>query len=406
MKTTNNLGLKKIELTDSPADITVQDLNWDLIDKHLYSAVSYQKAGGTGTAITLSDVTLVDGFSKTFIVTTANAGAATTINGKPLYKTGTTLAPSITAGNAVTVWYHHTGDCFFIKNDDFQILTTLAQIGLTAGTETMQAIGQAMPDYSMLVWQKLTTNASLDYPKTSGVLTVIRYSQYRVEFRFIYGATGSVSEEYFGYGDNNITPWFTGWKKNISTSDVDLGSLSSLVTSISALPTIAIDLNTIIVGKLEVWRTTDTTLNTPYKQGLLPQVAGICLSYANTASYCIQLFMPTGNINIYTRMKSNGTWSEWSRKSIASTKTDTTLTAASWVGTAAPFTYTLAVTGVTSVNYVEILPQATLTSAQAMALSSAQVLTGTQATNSITLKAFGKRPAIDIPITIIIRGDV
>ena len=115
MKTTNNLGLKKIELTDSPADITVQDSNWDLIDKHLYSAVSYQKAGGTGTAISLSDITLVDGYNKTFIVTTANTGGDTTINGKPLYKPGTTSAPSITPGKAVTVWYSQTGDCFFIK---------------------------------------------------------------------------------------------------------------------------------------------------------------------------------------------------------------------------------------------------------------------------------------------------
>ena len=35
MKTTNNLGLKKIELTDSPPDITVQDFNWDIIDHTL-----------------------------------------------------------------------------------------------------------------------------------------------------------------------------------------------------------------------------------------------------------------------------------------------------------------------------------------------------------------------------------
>ncbi|MDF2844933.1 MAG: hypothetical protein K0R00_3359 [Herbinix sp.] len=115
MKTTNNLGLKKIELSDSPPDITIQDTNWDLIDKHLYSAVNYQKAGGTGTTITLNEVTLTDGFSKTFIVTTANAGAATTINGKSLYKPGGILAPNLIAGKAVTVWYSSTGDCFFIK---------------------------------------------------------------------------------------------------------------------------------------------------------------------------------------------------------------------------------------------------------------------------------------------------
>lgn len=115
MKATNNLGLKKIELTDSPPDITVQDENWDKIDKYLYTAVRYQKAGGTATAITLSEVTLEDGFQKTFIVTTNNNGVATKINNKNLYKPGGTSTPTLTAGKAVTIWYDASGDCFFIK---------------------------------------------------------------------------------------------------------------------------------------------------------------------------------------------------------------------------------------------------------------------------------------------------
>lgn len=115
MKTTTNLGLKKIELTDSPPDITVQDTNWDSIDKHLNTAVKFSKAGGTGTAITLSEVTLEDGYQKTFIVTANNSSAATKINGKNLYKPGGTAAPTLTAGKAVTVWYDSVGDCFFIK---------------------------------------------------------------------------------------------------------------------------------------------------------------------------------------------------------------------------------------------------------------------------------------------------
>lgn len=115
MKITTNLGLKKIELTDSPPDITVQDANWDSIDKHLNTAVKFQKAGGTGTAITLSEVTLEDGFQKTFVVTANNSSVATKINGKNLYKPGGTAAPNLITGKAVTVWYDLAGDCFFIK---------------------------------------------------------------------------------------------------------------------------------------------------------------------------------------------------------------------------------------------------------------------------------------------------
>lgn len=77
--------------------------------------VTYQVATGTATAITVTTPTLVNGYAKTFIVSADNAGVATTINVKPLYKPNTTIAPNLTAGKAVTVWYNLAGDCFFIK---------------------------------------------------------------------------------------------------------------------------------------------------------------------------------------------------------------------------------------------------------------------------------------------------
>ncbi|OOM81825.1 hypothetical protein CLPUN_08190 [Clostridium puniceum] len=75
----------------------------------------FQLAGGTGTAITLTLSSLVNGYSKTFIASANNGGAATTINGKKFYKPGTTISPNLIAGKAYTVWYNSSGDCFFIK---------------------------------------------------------------------------------------------------------------------------------------------------------------------------------------------------------------------------------------------------------------------------------------------------
>ncbi|MBS5951658.1 MAG: phage tail protein, partial [Clostridium sp.] len=63
----------------------------DKLNKHIDDSL-YQEAGGTATAITLSMLTLKNGYSKTFIATANNNGSATTINGKPLYKPGTTTA--------------------------------------------------------------------------------------------------------------------------------------------------------------------------------------------------------------------------------------------------------------------------------------------------------------------------
>lgn len=75
----------------------------------------FQTAQGTANVIILNNFDLIDGNSKTFIVTYNNNGAATTINGKNLYKPNTTNSPTVTAGKAVTVWYNAANDCFFIK---------------------------------------------------------------------------------------------------------------------------------------------------------------------------------------------------------------------------------------------------------------------------------------------------
>jgi phage-related tail fiber protein len=80
----------------------------------------YQVAGGTATAITLTiGETLVNGFPVNFTASASNAGAATTINGKKLFKPNTTTAPNLVAGKPYTAIYNSSGDsgngCFFIK---------------------------------------------------------------------------------------------------------------------------------------------------------------------------------------------------------------------------------------------------------------------------------------------------
>ena len=111
---TTNFGLNKDE-GNNWYDINKVNSNTDIIDTALGNTAKFEKAGGTATAITVTGVTIADGRSKTFIVKANNNGTATTINGKPLYKPGTTSAPSLTTGKAVTVWYDLTDDCFFIK---------------------------------------------------------------------------------------------------------------------------------------------------------------------------------------------------------------------------------------------------------------------------------------------------
>lgn len=83
-----------------------------------------------------------------------------------------------------------------------------------------------------------------------------------------------------------------------------------------------------------------------------------------------------------------------------------TLSKSGWKGLAAPFTFTLNnAIGVTENNNVELVVPSNISLEQVESYQSAAIVAGTQAVGSITLKAYGEKPTIDLPITVIVRGD-
>lgn len=83
-----------------------------------------------------------------------------------------------------------------------------------------------------------------------------------------------------------------------------------------------------------------------------------------------------------------------------------TLVANDWVGAAAPFTYSLEVEGVTATSNQEILPAVGITTEQLEALQGANIVDGGQGVGYMILVAHGDKPTIDIPIRIVLRGDI
>lgn len=83
-----------------------------------------------------------------------------------------------------------------------------------------------------------------------------------------------------------------------------------------------------------------------------------------------------------------------------------TLTSGGWAGSATPYTQTVAVQGVTATSANEILPALAITPEQLDKLQAANLQDGGQAAGSITVKAFGDKPDIDLPIRVIVRGDL
>lgn len=135
----------------------------DKLNKHIDDSL-YQEAGGTATAITLSMLTLKNGYSKTFIATANNNGSATTINGKPLYKPGTTTGPNIKEGKAYTVWYNSVSDCFFLQasaEGDATIAQVLA--GAIFSTDDDTGLVGTMPNNGSLD-KVLSLNETFNLP--------------------------------------------------------------------------------------------------------------------------------------------------------------------------------------------------------------------------------------------------
>lgn len=84
------------------------------------------------------------------------------------------------------------------------------------------------------------------------------------------------------------------------------------------------------------------------------------------------------------------------------TTSNVTCSAAGWAGTSAPFTNTIAVAGVTATNVVEVGLNSAANDNQVKACMKASIAKITQSANAITLYAYGSKPAVDIPLSIII----
>lgn len=82
-----------------------------------------------------------------------------------------------------------------------------------------------------------------------------------------------------------------------------------------------------------------------------------------------------------------------------------TLSAASWTGEET-FQASLSVGGVTANTIVEVLLSSEATDDQIAAWQSAGIIGGVTGSGNVTIRSIGSKPETDIPITVIVRGDI
>lgn len=102
---------------------------------------------------------------------------------------------------------------------------------------------------------------------------------------------------------------------------------------------------------------------------------------------------------VYSSDKTEKTYSK------RSTTSTVTLSASTWSGSSAPYSYVLSVEGVTATNIIEINYASSASDAAIEAYQGAGLKDGGQSAGRITLLATEK-PTVNIPITIIVRNDL
>lgn len=82
-----------------------------------------------------------------------------------------------------------------------------------------------------------------------------------------------------------------------------------------------------------------------------------------------------------------------------------TLEASRWTGDELPYSYTISIEEVTEDNNIKVISPDQMTSEQYQQMVNAGINGGTQATGSVTLLAYGDKPAIDFPVIVLVKGD-
>ncbi|BBH19839.1 hypothetical protein Back11_11840 [Paenibacillus baekrokdamisoli] len=112
--------------------------------------------------------------------------------------------------------------------DGWHIFYDITQLGLTAGTETIEDICLAMPMMSMLVYTKKASNTSTAYPITDGILVIKKSGVSNVaDLKFSFYNGGGNVQQWSGYYNWNGSPPFSGWVKeyNGSTTGIDVDTV-------------------------------------------------------------------------------------------------------------------------------------------------------------------------------------
>lgn len=204
-----------------------------------------------------------------------------------------------------------------IQSNHIKTYTDLSQIGITKGTETLKAIGKALPDNSMLIYSIFPESGynNVEYPYVSGQFRIIKSKNYcSLYFQTDFGRS---YEKYFDDRDNYYIE--NEWKKIADKDKLnapDLANKSELLISQNFSYTAPCDgyffsykIGTVIGTYLAIYDSPDnkdTTMKTtvfydygnnfPYIGGTMPASKGQTYYFYSQGSLKVY-FVPSKSAN-------------------------------------------------------------------------------------------------------------
>lgn len=111
------------------------------------------------------------------------------------------------------------------------------------------------------------------------------------------------------------------------------------------------------------------------------------------------------NVNVSTeQLLQNTLCNHQMIKKMQLSEADIIIPSATWAGTEAPYTADITVQGAAVDSTVYVLPHPEITPAQYEALAGASIVGGDNGNGVLRLKAYGKKPVIDLPLRFLITG--
>ena len=209
------------------AFVTVGDLNIDLTNYYTKSEVDAELAKKANVDEVLKPDAIVADLTTTSGSTVLSTAGLQTELDKKIDKTAISTSISSTSTDEEVASAKCINDNYGIKT-----YTTLEQIGLTKGSETLIGIATNLPDNSILTLTITTEYNITEYPYKYGILVVQKLNNYRVGFTFFQDNGIAEWINYYNAGGSDVK----GWARLCGTSVDDVAQttitpLHSNVTS-------------------------------------------------------------------------------------------------------------------------------------------------------------------------------